>query len=48
MIPKPFLGEGGGSRAWKSRSMRALRRWLRQRLARRLAVAMRDAFVPLG
>ena len=28
--------------------MGALRRWLRQRNARRLAVAMRDAFVPLG
>jgi len=28
--------------------MRLLRRWLRQRLARRLAVAMRDALVPLA
>jgi hypothetical protein len=27
-------------------SMHALRRWLRQRLARRLALAMRDALVP--
>jgi hypothetical protein len=27
--------------------MRPFRRWLRQRTARRLAVAMRDALVPL-
>jgi hypothetical protein len=30
------------------RPMRTFRRWLRQRLARRLAVAMRDVLLPLA
>jgi len=28
--------------------MRSLRRWLQRRIARRLAIAMRDALVPFG
>jgi hypothetical protein len=33
-------------RAEDERLMRPLRNWLRQRLARRLAIAMRDALLP--
>jgi hypothetical protein len=45
-IAEPFSPGGGRARASNGADMRALRRWLRKRLARRLAVAMRDALVP--
>jgi hypothetical protein len=45
---EPSSAEGGLPRASNPAGMRALRRWLRQRLARRLAVAMRDALLPLS
>jgi hypothetical protein len=45
-IADPLLPGGGLPRASNPARMRALRQWLRQRLARRLAVAMRDALLP--
>jgi hypothetical protein len=40
---------GQGARRTSTKNvllMLSIRRWLRQRLARRLAIAMRDAFLP--
>ena len=46
-LPEALRAARNGARERRTRlTMHSVRRWLRHRLARRLAVAMRDAFVP--